>query len=193
MSALERFFGVLEAYKKSLAWALGGSALLPLIASLAGLAPIWPNGIVVLTSLLNLIFVVLSFQFFERAPRKLVQRVMLGALFAGFALLIVYLVGIERFVFEIPRNAGQGERIYLGCGWSTMALEVSGRFGIDPASSCPGNFRDILASAEYESDRIWTASSISTVRVGLAITWLAFFASISLFLAVFIVFQSGRR
>jgi len=189
MSGLDRFFSILEGYRKTLSWAIGGSAILPLIASFAGLSPIWPTGTPIVTSLFVLFCIILSFQFFERAPKRKVNAIMKASFSIIVGIFVVYLYLFSRFVYEIPTN---DELVYLGCGWSETSIEVSDVYGIDLDQGCPGNYKDIFAAFNYEAEVVWWQDSLTYIRIAMLVLWVGIFSAISVFVSTFLVYQSRR-
>lgn len=190
MTALDEFFKLLDDYKKTLAWALGSSAILPMVASFAGLAPIWPPASPLLTSLFTLIAIVFSFQFLRRAAKRRVNAAMIRALVGLVVFLIVYLILFDMFTYTLPTT---GEIVHVGCGWSEMSQEVTDIYGIDRNGGCPGNYERIFASSSYNNTLVWNRAGLTGVKMGLALTWFGFFVSVSILLGAFLVFQSGRQ
>lgn len=188
-SGLDEFREILEAYRQTLTWALGGSAILPLIASFAGLAPIWPPGVPLLTSLFTLLSIIFCFQFFRKRAKKITNRVMLVSLGFFLVTLVSYLILISVFTFKIPTT---GETIYLGCGWSDFTKEIADELLIDVAQGCPGQYDRILETSEYESGVVWTKSSVTAVRVFAVMLWLTVFSFLATFIGSFLVYQSNR-
>lgn len=160
-----------------------------MIASFAGLAPVWPPAVALLTSLFTLIAVIFSFQFFRRAAKQRVSAVMMRALAVMVAALLAYLLVFDTFTFALPTT---GELIYVGCGWSELAKEVADQYLFDPKAGCPGDYHRVLAASEYESIVIWTRGGLTAVKMGLVMLWLGLFASVAIFIGAFLVYQSGR-
>ena len=190
MSGLDQFKIVLKEFRSTMLFAVGGSALLPIMAAFAGLDPPWPKSVAVLTSLAILVAIIFAFQFLRQRPKRVVDRTMLRGLGLAIVAALIYFTILSLFVFEIPTT---GERDYAGCGWTTNAATVASDFLADPADGCPGNYRKLLESAEYENAVIWTASSIAIIRMAALASWIALFVGISLITAAFITFQAERK
>jgi uncharacterized membrane protein len=79
---------------------LVGSAAVPFAASLASLAPPWPKGIVLATGLVELVGLILVYQFLERSTRKQINRIIVLSTVLFFSLSAVYLTCVSRFVYE---------------------------------------------------------------------------------------------
>ena len=65
-----------------------------------------------------------AFQFFRRKAKRRINTVMLRAPGTMIALLAVYFFLFDRFTFTLSTT---GETIYVGCGWSDLAMEVADR------------------------------------------------------------------
>lgn len=190
MSGIDSFFNILAAYKKTLSWALGSSAILPLLASFAGLSPFWPPGVPLLTSLFTLISVIICFQVLNRESKRVVTKIMIWSIIAFLFFLIAYLVIFSVFTTKLPTT---GEMIYLGCGWSDFSKEIASDFMIDIDQDCPGQFDRILRSAEYESSVVWTKSSLTIIRILALGFWLISFSFFAIFVGSFLVYQSRQK
>lgn len=189
MSELEKFFEILDYYKKTLAWALGGSAILPLLASFSEISPPWPQETPLLSSLFTAVSVIFSFQFFRSYQELKINRIMIISLSGATFCLMAYLAIFSTFTFQIPTT---GQVIYLGCGWSDFSKEISSDFLIDPDQGCPGQYSRILESAEYESEVVWLRNSVSAIKILSIFLWLTTFSLIAIFISSFLVHQSSR-
>jgi len=94
------------------------------------------------------------------------------------------------FVFEIPTN---GERVVLGCGYTDNAIAVSKMLGSTSGGSCPGNYENMLAGAQYNSYEIWRRESIMGMSLTLLLFWFSFFMMFSVFLGWFVISQHQRQ
>jgi hypothetical protein len=78
--------------------------------------------------------------------------------------LIAYLLLYSLFVEGIP---GTDIRVVRGYECTPDAQTVYGE-------ACPDLPREALREAEWEPSYLWTRSSVTAVRVGLALSWLVF-------------------
>lgn len=181
-SGFDKFDKVLTSFKKLSGWAVGaGSA--PFVGALASLAPPpWPKQITGITGVMDLVVLVLVFQLFVSAGRKLVNRMMvLSALILVFAVL-AYLFVFTRYTFLVPAS---GTREVKGFVCTDNARLVYGEH-------CQDNADEILASMEYKAELLWQKWSIDRMTLLLAALWLLFFGALSAVLGLFIVFQQGQ-
>ncbi len=179
---LFEFKRLLAEFRGLSTWALGGLAV-PFASALLSLSPPWPKAITPITSVIELLVMIFSFHFLSSAPRKTINRVMK----IGAALLvtcgIVYLIGYSQYVYETPITH---VRFVKGLVCTDDAQKVFG-------AKCPNLDMDDLNTAEYEAERLWTMPSITAVRLGLVVTWLSTFVSLSMVIAVFLLFEMRRK
>jgi hypothetical protein len=181
-SGFDKFDNVLKSFGKLSVWALGaGSA--PFVGALASLAPPpWSKQITGITAVLDLVVLVLVFQFFVSASRKQVNRTMiLMALVLALAL-FAYLFAFNRYTFVVPASGGREVKGFV----CTKNAELV--YGKD----CQDNAEEILASMEYKAERLWEKWSIDRMTLILAALWLLFFGALSAVLGLFIVYQQGQ-
>lgn len=189
MSGLDDFKEVLREYGSLLGWALGGSVIVPLVTKLAGFAPVWPPAVPFVTAIFTLVAIILSYQFVQRRGRRAANRFIVYSAVLMAAFFVIYLYVFARFTFVIPTNK---ELIYLGCGWSELAISQAKDYLLNPEKGCPGEFERILPAIQYEAGVIWTKESIANVRMFVAISWFLFFSALSFLIASFVVYQRGR-
>jgi hypothetical protein len=181
-SGLDKFDNVLKSFGKLSVWAVGaGSA--PFVGALASLAPPpWPKQITGITAVMDLVVLVLVFQFLISAGRKVVNRAMvLTALVLALAV-FSYLFVFNRYTFVIPAS---GAREVKGFVCTENAKLVYGEH-------CQDNADEILASMEYKAELLWQKWSIERMTLILQALWLLCFSALSAILGLFIVFQQGQ-
>jgi hypothetical protein len=179
-SGFDDFKGVLKDFRTLSVWAVGaGSA--PFVGALASLAPPpWPKQITTITAVLDLVVLILVFQFFNSATKKLVNWAMA---FTALVLVVVafsYLSIFGRYTFQIP---GDGRDV-KGFVYTTAAKRVYGEH--------PDNTDKILTEMEYDGARLWESWSINRMTTVLQTLWLLSFAALSGVIGIFIVFQRGQ-
>jgi hypothetical protein len=190
-AGLDEFFDVIKDVRRVALFCAGGLILLPVAASLGGYAPPWPKGITTITTLMEMAVVITAFQLSAGKPRRVASRRVVLSLCAMVFFSLIYLGLNAVFVVTIPNSDVQ---IVLGCGLSRSALLVQ-RLPADLPllDACPGEFASLLASAQYETDKIYTRLSVSAIRVCLVIAWLGAFASFASLTGVFVTFQRRAR
>jgi len=178
-TGLDGFKELLKEFRELGLWAAGG-ATVPFAAHLVSLSPPWPKGIVVVTSLVELIALVFVYQFVKSARRRTVNRILMAGTLVMTLAGAVYLVGNSIYTYEVPTTK---ERFIKGYVCTENAQLVF-------KGKCPVLDLDDLATANYEAERLWTAASIATTRVSLVFFWLAAFVALSAVIGSFVVYQA---
>jgi len=139
-----------------------------------GFGPPWPHSAAVMTAGCLGLYLLFVFQFRASAPAQRAGRFITIMLLAGACLsLAAYLFLFERFTFELPTT---GERIVVGCGFTTEGRLVAQTLLINTEGECPGHFEDLLEKSQYDAHQIWKKSSLEMTRLSLAGLWAGFFA-----------------
>src|SRR5262245_47935899 len=89
-SGLEEFKRMLSEYAQLSLWAAGGSLVIPFVASFLSIIPPWPSGLNVITSVIQLVTLAISYQNASQNKRE-VGRAMRSLAFAGFIMLLIYM------------------------------------------------------------------------------------------------------
>ncbi|EFF75500.1 hypothetical protein [Achromobacter piechaudii] len=185
-TGLDEFFAMLDGVRKVALSAAAGLIALPLAAGLAGFAPPWPPGLVVITSLMELVVLLVVFQTLAKAQRSAASKVIIWSAILVFVTSAVYLVLNAAFVYQIPND---DTRVVMGCGLSDNAQLILKSQGLNPTDVCPGEFSLLMSSAQYETDKVWTRLSITAIKSALAISWFGSFGALSFLVGVFVAFQ----
>lgn len=188
MTKFDDFSDFIKRFKWVAAMIVGGAGLSPVIAAMAGFDPAWPNGISIITSLLIVVTLILTFVFttgisttWQRAAIAISALTFVGALF-------FYLYLFDRFVYAVPNTDSS---ITLGCGWTKDARDYATVIGISLDEQCPGDFEEMLSNAEYTPQSIWLNESLTTNRLKILASWLLMFTALSAFLGSFVATLSG--
>src|SRR5262245_4193246 len=147
---LTGFKQILEEFRGLSSWAVGGAVAVPFVAALADLAPPWPKGIVVTTAILELVALVLVYQLLRTAPKKRIDRTLLGSAALLALSSLIYLAALSFFVYEVPNDGGRWVKGFV-CTADAQAVF---------AARCPFLGMDELRTAEFEAERLWTAWSV---------------------------------
>lgn len=190
MSGLDDFKKTLREFRGLALWATAGTGLLPILGHFAEVAPVWPSNSALLTSICILIVLALCFQTLRSAPKKRVTRVMFVSSGIMFWMLGTYLVLSLQFVVSVGRPS---QRIVLGCGWNELTRDVATEFGARPSVSCPGNYRRLLAAAEYDSTAIYEIWPLTAIKFITFTSWLMFFCGFSIAVGAFVIHQMRVR
>jgi hypothetical protein len=145
----------------------------PVVVSF-GFAPPWPHSAAAMTAGCLGLYLLFVFQFRASARPKRGGKHVTILLLAGACLSFAgYLLIFERFTFELPTT---GERIVVGCGFTSEARLVAQTLLINTEGECPGHFEDLLEKSQYDAHQIWTKSSLEATRLSLVCLWSGFFA-----------------
>lgn len=160
----------MEDYLKNLLKVLGvgaAFAALPLFASLAELQPPWPPAIGHVSAALVLLASLFAWEWTRKGKVRHRRSWMVTGLVLCLAGLLTYLTLYSIFVEPMPA----GGRVVRGYECTRAAMEVHG-------DACPDLPREALQDAEWESLALWTRSSVTIARMGLAVSWLLFVAGL---------------
>lgn len=172
----------LEQYRKLILWAVGAS-MVPIFAALFSLTPTWPSGMAGVTAIAQLLVLALVFQLLRSARRRLVSRVMVRSTIILCALLPIYLMLIALFTYTEPLSK---MRFTKGYECTEYAKSVS-------AGRCPFLGLEDIASANYDEEKLWTTVSLSVMKSVIVVAWLGCFATLSVALGAFVVFQMSQQ
>jgi hypothetical protein len=178
-TGLDGFKRLMKESRTLALWA-GGGAAVPFAAQLASLSPPWPEGIVVITSIAELVALIVVYQFIKANRRIMVNRTILIATLALIAFGISYLALNAGYTFRVPTTKERFVRGYVCTANAELVFK----------EKCPSLDMDDLASAAYEADRLWTPKSITVMRVSLVSLWLMVFTSLSVVIGSFVVYQA---
>lgn len=182
-SGLDDFKLLLKEFRGLSVWAVGGSLVVPFAASMADLSPPWPPGIVPVTAVIELLALVLVFQFFKTSSRRVINRVLLLSVSVFVMTSVIYLPAVSYYVYQVPTTK---ERFLKGYECTPEAQMVF-------KDRCPDLGLDELRTAEYESERLWTRKSIAVTRTALTAVWSLLFVALSFALGGFLSYQLRTR
>ena len=160
----------MDEYLKNLLKVLGigaAFATLPLFVSLAELQPPWPPAIGHVSAALVLMASLVVWEWTRRSKIRHRRRWILSGIALTLVGLLSYLLLYSIFIEPMP----QGGRVVRGYQCSARALEVY-------RDLCPDLPREALQDAEWESLVLWTRSSVTIARMGLAVSWLVWTAGL---------------
>jgi hypothetical protein len=144
------------------ALAVGGGLATPALGSLAAIAPPWPPGVAFLSTVVVAVTIAVAFQVLRSRTATAMRRTFLAsALLLGLAS-ATYLLAVSFFVYQTPTTKERWAKGYT-CTPEAVLLYKD---------KCPNLGVDELRGAEYEAERLWTASSVAVVKVSLVALWL---------------------
>jgi hypothetical protein len=186
MTGLEEFNQVIADFRSISSLAVKGAVAAPFADVVLrqfniGLAPPWPTGVLVITSVAELLALIYIFHYWRTKSQKAFSRRMLIALlimiisFAGY----VYLFGT--YTRAHPKTK---QSIVLGFEPANDSLRTAFTEGytVDEA----------LEENEYNPTIIWSARSINATRASLLLAWLLTFIALSTFIGAFVIAQRRR-
>jgi ABC-type xylose transport system permease subunit len=178
-SGLDDFKLLLKEYRGLSVWAVGGSLVVPFAAKLADLSPPWPPGIVPVTAVVQLLALVLVFQFFKTAKRRIINWVLLLSIAIFAVTSVIYLSAVSYCTYEVPTTKARYVKGYECTHEAQLVFK----------SQCPDLGLDELGTAEYEAERLWTRKSIAVIRTALVMIWSLVFVALSFSLGGFLCYQ----
>jgi asparagine N-glycosylation enzyme membrane subunit Stt3 len=179
-SGLDDFKRLLTEFRGLSVWAVGSAVAVPFAAAMIDLSPPWPRGVVLATAVVELVALALVFQFFRSAKRRTINRVLLIGTLVLALVSTVYLTMLSLYTYQVPTTE---ERFVKGYDCTPEATAVLKE---RPCSSLKlGDLQNI----EYKAEWLWTARSIALIRMTLVLLWFLVFASLSLALGSFLVYQ----
>lgn len=188
MSMLDQFELVTNRFGRVAGFAIGGTAIVPLLGAFSGIAPPWPDGLAVIASVMILMTLMTVFHFFTATRRWVFSTLFV----ASAAMLIACLTGYSymraQFVFYHPTAK---ENIILGCEWRYQTQQVARLRHIPTGDQCPGEFRDLLLDARDQFD-VWTERSIMRVALDMAALWIGIFIGLALTIGSFVIWYAKQ-
>jgi hypothetical protein len=176
-TGLDEFRRLLRDVKQLWAWGAAAAAV-PFLANFLSLAPPWPVAIPYLTALVELITLILVFQFLKRSPRRSINRVIATSTVVLFGASLIYLGLLAEFTFETPSRTREIKGFI--CGREAMKVFED---------KCPWLGLSELSHIEYQPRSLWVSWSVSAMAIFLNLLWLLCFMMLSAVLGSFAVYQ----
>lgn len=178
---LAPFRGFVSANKEVLVGIITFGAAPVLLNWIFAIGPPWPHatGVAAFTSVVTWLEMMYAFSAWERLSAARLR--LLCKVFVGIAscALVLYVFLNACFVYDAPDYRHQEAGGFL------IKPEVQLLLQSNPEKS----LEDLLESAEYKPARVWIGWSVSVVRAGLLIGWLAFFCSLASVISSFVLLQ----
>lgn len=165
---------------------VGSAVAVPFAAALVELSPPWPPGILLVTAILELLALILAFQFFKSAKRAMVNWTLAVSVLLLFGTSTIYLVMLSLYTYQVPSTK---DRFVKGYDCTSDAKLVF-------KERCPNLGLDEIKTAEYDAERLWTLESITFMRTAIVLLWSIAFVALSFSLGNFLGYQMripGRR
>ncbi len=181
-NGLEEFREVLSDVKSITTWAIGGTVVAPLADLVLHVGAPWPNGVPVVTSLVELASMICVFHFWRSKNQKQLKTRLVITLLVLFVSLFGYLFLIDSYTFVNPATSRRFAKGF--CVLPEIETMIPTQIA-NPEAALAGN--------EYREEEVWTAGSITGVRIVLLMTWLLVFSSLAAFIGTFVIAQRRRR
>jgi uncharacterized surface protein with fasciclin (FAS1) repeats len=180
-TGLEEFREVVTDFKSLTSWTVNGAVVAPLADFALHVGAPWPDGVPVITSVLELITLICVFHFWFGKSHKQLTKLIIVSLITVCVSFFSYLYLVDTYTF---RNPATSKRYAKG-------------FVVRPNVQrlIPAEFKtpeEVLHNSEYKEEEVWTAGSITAVRLVLLAVWLMMFGSLSALIATFIMAQRRK-
>jgi hypothetical protein len=179
-TGLDLFKEFIADFRSVSGWAGKGAIAAPLADFVISIGPSWPRGMPIITALAELVVLICVFEYWSQSAREKQRRRMKLLLGLLIAMTGGYLALTSQFTFEHPKT-----KDLVVHGWQ---LRPEARALLRPGDTP----YSLLSGAEYNTDRIWTHGSTTTMRLAVVSTWLLAFCSLAGLLAVFVVIQQDQ-
>lgn len=187
-SPLAEFWEFAKDSQSVIAWVAKLSVAAPIVDIVANVGPPWPSraGVAILTSLFQVIVLLLAFEFGRHAAHRLSQLRWAMAASAMFAIpsLMLYLNAYSSYVVDAP---DRWNRAVVGSIFIDEKIEAL--YESDRSRWTPRTFLKEFKSQEA----IWTSDSIAANRNWLLMTWLAGWACTAVVVSCFCAIQYRRH
>jgi hypothetical protein len=182
MNGLDDFKRVLREFRNLSVIMAGAAVTTPFLASFIGIIPPWPTGLGAITSVVELVALIVVYQTFDGDEGRVTRNIKWLA-FIGFVLLIFYIIAFSMFTIYVPPAH---RSIVIGFECLADAQTVF-------KDRCPFLSIDDLAGAVFDEFALWTKFSVTVVRTGLLVGWIALFIILALLIGQFLIFQMRRK
>lgn len=146
-----------------------------------GIGPPWPPGVLIITSIVELLVLMVIFNFFFRAKAKTLDKLMVAALIALCITFVGYLLLFSHFTEPHPKT-----HKLMVSGYEPVSEDMRQAFAEGYTNE------QALEENEYTPAKVWTKRSITNVRVGILLAWLVAFGSLSAFIGLFVMAQRRK-
>ena len=146
------------------------------------ISPPWPSGVLIITSIAELLVLMLIFNFFFRRKANTLDRLMVVSLVVLCLTFFGYMLLFSHFTEPHPKS-----HKLLVIGYEPVSQEMRQAFA-------EGYTNDqALEENEYVPAKIWTERSITSVRIWILLAWLVAFSSLSSFMGLFVMAQRRKK
>ena len=179
VQARQGFFKYITDFRNVGALIGKGALAAPIVSLIYNVGPPWPSRIAIpiLTSMMEVLILIYVFQFWKPLSKTRKQRRMKLSLIAAVLSFLLYFWLFGSFIFNAPDARHRDVR---GLIYTEAAESV-----ID--TTYPE--QDALKGAGFDPTRIWKPWTVYLMRFLVLVSWLVFFASISVYLATFVLLK----
>jgi len=179
-AGMRAFLQVAGDFKRISSLAVKGVMTAPTVYAAMKLAPPPSNTITIVTTALQLLSLVWVFQFWFSLKERSLRIKMRVAAAAFLVLSVASFVLIQQFTVPVGHSP---EKVVIGYEVKpAVQVLLNPTFG--PL--------DALRSWEYDPDRVWTARSLATMRITIALVWVSTFVALTAYLGIFVILQRRR-
>ena len=179
-AALKEFKEVLLDFRQLASLALKGAVAAPLVDLWLRVGPLPTKPVAVLSSLVEFLAVIWAFQFWrDIKDRKLRARMMAALAFFSVGILLSLVL---LWTYTIVPGQGR-ERVVEG---------FSIRPDVKPLINESYTPEQALRESQYDAGKVWTKESIVAVQAAITLIWMMTFASLAIYLTIFIILQRRR-
>ncbi|HKP76080.1 MAG TPA: hypothetical protein VJT67_11090, partial [Longimicrobiaceae bacterium] len=181
-NGLDQFKHVVNDFRSVAGLATKAAVAVPLASLFSDIGPPWPSSVAVgvITPLLELLVLLVAFEFWNASPQKQQRR----RIIVFTAVLAVAFGGYLWITSSYTTPHPAGGMVVHGY---RLDPEVRSLLGADYTVN------DALEGAGYDPTRVWTPGSVTMVRFTLLASWLTAFASVAGIIAVFVMHQGSRQ
>ena len=131
----------------------------------------------ILTSIMELFVLIYVFQFWKSLSKARKERRMKISIIPTALCFLIYFWLFSAFVFNAPDVSHRDVKglVHTEAARSVISKEYPEQ--------------EALKGAAYDPELIWEPWTVNLMRVLLLVTWLSFFAAISIFLATFVLLK----
>jgi hypothetical protein len=187
LTGLDEFKQLLSEYKSLSVWAAGASIVIPFVASFLAVIPPWPDGLDIITAIIQLGALVVAYQTFRNSAKVVTKSVKRWAAI-GLTALLCYLIIFSMFTVYDP---GTSHSYIIGFQCLPDARQLSELRKL--AGVCPFLQYQDLRTVGYDPSLLWTKTSITAIRVSLIAVWFTLFICLAFLIGHFLVFQMRRK
>ena len=180
-TGLEEFREVIADFKSLTSLTVKGAVVAPLADFALHIGAPWPDGVPVITSVLELITLICVFHFwFGKSHKQLTKLIKLFLIIVCVSF-FGYLYLSDTYTFRNPASSKRYAKGFIVLPNVQQLI--------------PTEFKtpeEVLQNSEYKEEEVWTAGSITAVRLTLLAVWLTMFGSLSALIATFIMAQRRK-